>query len=145
MADGPEGRQPRFVYLCDGRRAPEPSGRYGWRLVAANHRPLGRGRLATDSLDDCRASARLLHQQVGRLQPMLTSQDGRWSWQVSLGAAPLALCVHSYVRRVECMRALTQFLAAVRIADPDRGVVRYFGPNSLRGYQVDRQAREVLS
>ena len=144
MAGGPAGREPRFVFLCDGRRDQRPAGRYGWRLVAANHRPLGRGMVATESLDECRSAAHLLHREVGRLDLTLTSADGLWAWHAALDDIPLAMCVHGYARRVECARGLTQFLAAARIADPDEGVVRYFGPHSLRGYEVLRRRSEVL-
>jgi hypothetical protein len=138
------GREPRFVFLCDAPAAEPAGGRYGWRLVAANHRPLGRGRTATGSLDECRAAADVVHRRVGDLQSVLTSQDGLWTWQLSFGAEPIAVCVHPYLRRVECARGLSQFLAAARTADPDAGVVRHFGPHSLRGFIIGSRQREGI-
>jgi len=140
VRDGTAAREPRFVYLCDGTRDQQPAGRYGWRLNAANHRPLGRGTLATKSLDQCRAAARLLHREAMNLEQAVASQHGEWSWEVSLGDAAVAVSVHGYARRIECMRGLHQFLAAARVADPEAGVVRYFGAHSLRGYRVGRRA-----
>jgi hypothetical protein len=143
VATSPAGRQPRFVYLCDGQRGSAPPGRYGWRLVAANHRPLGRGRIASESLADCVAEAERLHRECADLQPVISTQDGLWTWRVALGADPLAVCVHPYLRRVECVRGLTQFFAAARTADPADGVVRHFGPHSLRGYLVEATPSEA--
>ena len=135
MATARTGRAPRFVYLCDGQRG-QPGGRYGWRLVAANHRPLGRGRAAHDTLDACRADAARVCGALERLQATVITQDGMWYWQAYLRGELAAMCVHSYLRRIECARALTQFLAAARETEPAEGVVRHFGARSLRGYQI---------
>jgi hypothetical protein len=43
--------------------------------------------------------------------------------------------VHTYLRRTECLRALEQFTLVVVTADPEAGVVRYFGPHSLREFE----------
>lgn len=131
------------MFLCDSRPGDGPPGHYGWRLVAANHRPLGRGIWAVDSLVECRNAAHVIHHEAARLRPTLTSQDGVWSWQLELDDLALAVCVHGYMRRIECARGLTQFLSAVHVADPDNGVVRHFGPHSLRGYLSARQPHEV--
>jgi hypothetical protein len=144
VGESSAGRAPRFVFLCDAPAAEPAVGRYGWRLVAANHRPLGRGRTASGSLDACRASAQLLHRRVAEMQSVLTYQNGLWTWQLSLGAEPVAVSVHPYMRRIECARGLSQFLAAARVADPDDGVVRHFGPHSLRGFIIGNRQREVV-
>jgi hypothetical protein len=41
---------------------------------------------------------------------------------------------HPYLRRIECVRGLDQFLAAMRVADPQAGMLRHFGVRSLRAY-----------
>jgi hypothetical protein len=134
MAGDAAGRKPRYVFLCDGVRGREPAGRFGWRLAAANHRPLGRARIAHTSLDECRADASRLRREWAALRSILATEAGLWTWQLTIGAEPVAVCVHPYARRIECVRGLNQFLEAAGIAEPDEGVVRYFGPHSLRGF-----------
>jgi hypothetical protein len=129
-------RAPRFVYLCDAQDLAQPSARFGWRLVAANNRPLGRAVRAETSLAHCRAAARQLHHGVVHVTRLVqfSPARGHWSWQVGIGGAAVAVCAHPYLRRLECIRALDQFLLAVQTASPDDGVVRHFGPTSLRAY-----------
>ena len=145
---GPVRREPRFVYLSD--RYPEDASaqeaRYGWRLVAANNRPLGRGPAAETSLEHCRAQAAELHRALtadpDRVPAviLLDTVRGVWSWRVSLDGAPAAVAVHPYLRRVECARGLAQFVASASAADPADGVVRHFGPQSLRGYHAGQDS-----
>lgn len=148
---GPARREPRFVYLSD--RFPEestdPAARYGWRLVAANNRPLGRGATVEASWDDCLARAAALHAALSAAPELSTATDrigsaivpdalhGVWSWRVVLDGELAAVGVHPYLRRVECARGLAQFVASAGAADPADGVVRHFGPHSLRGYEGD--------
>lgn len=99
--------------------------------------------MATDSLDQCRADAQRLHRAVDELQTVVVTQDGMWSWQASLADGPVAVCVHPYQRRIECVRGLSQFLAAARTTDPARGVVRHFGPHSLRGCLIELRPNDI--
>lgn len=138
-------REPRFVYLSD--RYPEdagaPDARFGWRLVAANNRPLGRGPVAESSLEQCRVQATELHTALaadpdaGRAAILPDALRGVWTWRVVLDGRPAAVAVHPYLRRVECARGLAQFVASAAAADPADGVVRHFGPHSLRGYRTE--------
>jgi hypothetical protein len=137
MADGPARRAPRFVFLCDGRGEDSGARRFGWRLVAANNRPLGRGMHAHASLAACRAAASRVRGAVAAVQAPVTldASRGHWSWQLRFDGVAAAACVHTYLRRAECLRALEQFYLAVVAADPADGVVRYFGPHSLRQFE----------
>jgi hypothetical protein len=75
----------------------------------------------------------------------VVTQHGLWTWNVTLENVPVAVCVHPYMRRVECLRGLTQFLTAVAAAEPSVGVVRYFGPHSLRGYLLAEPVIEATA
>ncbi|HEX3335549.1 MAG TPA: hypothetical protein VHS54_03760 [Jatrophihabitans sp.] len=130
-------REPRFVFLTDAPSSAD-EGRFGWRLVAANNRPLGRGISVATSLDACRASVWALHTRVAELTTAVASDDGRgmWFWRLRLADEPAAVSARPYLRRVECLRGLAQFVAALRASDPVEGVVRHYGPHALRGYET---------
>lgn len=130
-------RTSRFVYLCDAKDADLPIARFGWRLVAANNRPLGRGLRVEGSLAQCRAAAQRLHDDVAEISAVVHFDPARglWSWRVALGETTVAVCAHPYLRRVECGRALAQFLTVARSTSPAAGPVRCFGPRSLRAYE----------
>ncbi|HEV7205467.1 MAG TPA: hypothetical protein VGN18_12720 [Jatrophihabitans sp.] len=134
MTEALARRRPRFIFLSNGVSEDE---RFGWRLVAANNRPMGRGIHAHDSLAACRAAATAIHRHRAGAATA-TAVDvarGHWTWRIGVDSTPSAVSVHRYLRRVECLRALAQFLAALELADPAAGVVRCFGPNSLRAYE----------
>jgi hypothetical protein len=142
MSGRPVRRAPRFVYLCDAKDQNDPAARFGWRLIAANNRALGRAVRVDVSLEQCVGSAERVHREVAESSTSVQFNPvrGHWSWQVVLGGATVAVCVHPYLRRVECVRALEQFLAAVTAACPAEGVVKHFGPRSLRSYDVELTA-----
>jgi len=79
------------------------------------------------------------------LTASLTASTGtHWTWTVSLDARPVAVCVHPYLRRIECARALRQFTEAVSAGVPAADGLRLFGDRALRGYDEphpDRNAR----
>jgi hypothetical protein len=140
MAESLSRRAPRFVFLSDGMRSAVEAGRYGWRLDAANNRPIGRAIRAESSLAGCRAAAEVIHREIESpaRSAVVVVNRGQWTWRVAFDGTPVAVCMHAYPRRVECVRALAQFTAAVVAAEPAHGVVRFFGPNSLLGYEPDR-------
>lgn len=123
-------RAPEFVFLTDDGENP----RFGWRLLAANRRPLGRGVAASESLADCRATAERVRRDGRDADVSVVTADGRWSWRLSTGGTPIAVSVRPYLRRAECLRGLTQFRAALVRADPHAGSVRDYGAHALRDY-----------
>ena len=131
-------RRPRYVYLCDATNPDVPAAQFGWRLVAANNRALGRGVRVSTSLAECHAAAQRIHDDAALMTPSVQFNPARglWSWRVAVGESTMAVGVHPYLRRVECLRALEQFLTAARTASPDEGLVKCFGPNSLRAYEA---------
>lgn len=149
---GAGSRTARFVFLSDSYARPRPGSLqtaasappppdvaatlFGWRLVAANNRALGRGPYTFAGLDACRDDAWRVHDSADRAVPALAfnAQLATWSWQVSVDGRPVGVGVHSYVRRAECHRGLVQFLAVLPTAKPADGVVRHFGPRALHGH-----------
>jgi hypothetical protein len=141
-------RTTRFIYVSDATapaagRAPVPTvePRYGWRVIAANNRPLGRSATVFDSYQGCRDAATSLHERIDETSSsvLFNTSRGHWTWAVSLDARPVAVCVHPYLRRIECVRALRQFTDAVTLGVPSADGVRLFGERALRGY--DRETR----
>jgi hypothetical protein len=131
----PTRREPRFVYLS----AESSVGlRFGWRLLAANNRPLGRGPHSASSLAECRAAVALLWSNLRDVASAMLPDPRRgiWTWGVDLDGTIVAVSVHPYLRRVECGRGLGQFLAAAAAADPGKAIVRHLGiysPRELSG------------
>ena len=147
MSKDPAGKTARFIYISDGdnqspwhaRRDRSPV-RVGWRLIAANNRPLGRSWVAFDSFEACVDAAALLHDRLGDVTStaMFDTKQANWYWTVLLDDEPVAVCVHAYRRRVECMRALEQFLVAVRTTTRVADELRNYGPNALSVYDRPR-------
>ncbi len=142
MNEGPVGKTARFIYISDGdkesawrtgNRAPR---RVGWRLIAANNRALGRSWVAFDSFEACVQAASLLRERLDEVTSSVTfdSRQANWSWTVLLDDDPVAVCVRAYRRRVECLRALEQFLAAVKMTTNSAEELRYYGRNALSVY-----------
>ena len=146
-------RSTRFIFVSDATaptagRQPTSSAdpRYGWRVIAANNRPLGRSATVFDSYQDCRDAASALHDRIAESSSsvLFNTTRGHWTWTVALDARPVAVCVHPYLRRIECARALRQFTEAVSAGVPTADGLRLFGERALRGYDqptLDRGAR----
>ncbi|HEY2044455.1 MAG TPA: hypothetical protein VGH11_17400 [Jatrophihabitans sp.] len=146
----------RFIFISDRRLAAawrdtfaEPAVRFGWRVIAANNRPMGRSANAFDSLAECQADARRVHDAAARIQAsvLFRPADSHWLWTASLDAAPVAVCVHLYNRRVECVRALSKFLAAISNVSPLETELRDLGPNAMRAYDppTGAQTRSAIA
>jgi hypothetical protein len=136
-------RAPRFVYLSDenpGRPAQSLAvvGSVAWRILAANNRPLARSVRPFPSLAECVESAIAVKDGLATATKTVAFDPviGLWRWQLSLGESPVATCVHSYRRRVECVRALTRFERTGVEADPHPPNVRRLGSRAMRDYQV---------
>lgn len=129
-------RGPRFEYLTDYPTRGE-SARYAWRLHAANFRAVGRAVAPERSLALCVSAATRVHDATADLANAVTllHDKGVWSWRTQLDQIR-AMSVRAYARRVECVRAFDQFIEAAATADPDAGVVRSFGPDTLRSYDT---------
>lgn len=138
-------RTTRFIYVSDAtapsstRHTDNPTApRYGWRVIAANNRPLGRSASVFDSYESCRTAAELLRDEVDKDRATsavhFNNSRGHWTWSVTVDETPVAVCVHPYLRRIECVRALRQFVEAVAAGVPSAEGVRLFGTRALREY-----------
>lgn len=145
-------RTTRFIFVSDATaptagRQPvvEADPHYGWRVIAANNRPLGRSATVFDSYQGCRDAAAALHDRIDETTSsvLFNTTRGHWTWAVTLDARPVAVCVHPYLRRIECVRALRQFTEAVTAGVPSADGLRLFGERALRGYEpsVDQGVR----
>ena len=139
-------RGARFIYLSASvapsltrARSGHAGRRVAWRVLAANNRPLGRSVTVYNTLGDCTAAASELHRDVSRAVGSIGFETGTgsWRWTLSLGGAAAATCVNPYGRRIECQRALAQFLVAVADAEPGAQQVRHLGIGALHDYDHD--------
>ncbi len=62
--------------------------------------------------------------------------NGEWRWTASLSDEVVAVCVYPYTRRLECGRALRQFLRAVGAVEDESAQLRHLGPTALRVYET---------
>jgi hypothetical protein len=104
-----------------------------WRLMSANNRPIGSSVRVYDDVESCRAAASSVHSASDALKA--TTQfdhlTGTWTWRIAQRETPVAACVHTYLRRFECLRAVQQFVTGVAEAEPEEGVVRHLGMRPL--------------
>ena len=136
MTASAAGRSPRFVFVTDSRTSGPGTERFGWRLDAANNRPLGRGVGTYDSLEECRQRLDTLRADAGALLDTVSfdAVAGLWTWRVQHDEATCATGVRTYQRRFECRRAVALFRAALGETVPDAGVVRFVRAEVLGRY-----------
>ena len=105
--------------------------------MAGNNRPLGRSWTAHDSLSAAIESARLVSVRAADIHGLSSiDEQGAWRWLASLDGAAVAASVVRYPRRMECERALRQFVAAVGSAATEPSDLRLLGPSALRVYDI---------
>ena len=144
MASAANRRAPRFLYISDGEsrsswRAPSTSvERVAWRFVAANNRPLGRSPIAYPNLRAATRAAGLVRTAADNLVGTVAVDgiNGEWRWTATLSNELVAVCVYPYTRRLECGRALRQFLVAVGEVQDEAPELRHLGPTALRVYET---------
>jgi hypothetical protein len=143
MARTQTRRSPRIIFVSDASprtRHPRTDSmvpaRVGWRVIAANNRPLGRSATVFNSDHECQAAVGLLQDQLSDVvsSVLFDSVRGHWTWALLLGGTPVAVCVHPYLRRIECSRALAQFIAAIEVSEPEHERVRNLGVRALHAY-----------
>ena len=96
MAETINRRTTRFIYVSDAsaptasRHVENPTApRYGWRVIAANNRPLGRSAVVFDSYQACRDAAERLRDELvtasGATSAVhFNNARGHWTWSVSI-------------------------------------------------------------
>jgi hypothetical protein len=92
--------------------------RYGWRLIGANNRELGRSPSTYDGLAEARAIAGTVRARAAELTTLVTNQesDGSWAWQAQLGGAVVAVSGRTYLRQRECQYNYQQFVVGIALA-----------------------------
>jgi hypothetical protein len=104
--------------------------RYGWRLIGANNRELGRSADGYVSYQGARLAVMRLQQGVGRVVQHSTTDPstGRWGWRVDLDGASVAVSGRWYERDQDARLGAAKFVAlALRAALAD-GVVTLYDP-----------------
>jgi hypothetical protein len=148
-----QGRaMPRFLYISDDeertiwQRELPPTGRVAWRLLAGNNRSLGQSAGTFATLAECVAAATRLHDEARQAASSVLfdiSMGRHWRWTVLLDGQPVAVAAHSYGRKLECARALEQFLELVARAEPAPERLSRFGPNALRPFGLTNESNTV--
>ena len=132
----------RFVFLTD-TLATVP-GRFGWRLDAANNRPLGRGVGTFATLEECADRLGVLRGDLaaGVLVDAVSfdSARGLWTWRLTRDEHLCAVAVRTYLRRFECRRAVAHFRQALGDVPPSDGVVRVVRSEALDRYDLGEPA-----
>lgn len=92
--------------------------RYGWRLIGANNRELGRSPVTYGGLAEARGMATAVRSRAIELSHTFTNNetDGSWIWLATLGAMTVAVSGRTYLRQRECHYNYQQFVAALGVA-----------------------------
>jgi hypothetical protein len=82
-----------------------------WRLVAANHREVGRSAMPFASVEQATLAIKYLQgDRVNFEKTYSSTPDHRWHWAVMLGGEVLAISIRSFDRRLRCVMAAERFL-----------------------------------
>lgn len=98
---------------------------YGWRLIGANNRELGRSALSFASYQLARRAILQLKQGIGRLVHHSTTdpRTGRWGWQIDLEESAVAVSSRWYERDHDGRIGAAKFVALTADAEVAEGVV----------------------
>ena len=107
---------------------------YGWRLIGANNRELGRSALSFASDQLARRAILQLKQGIGRLVHHSTTdpRTGRWGWRIDLEESAVAVSSRWYERDHDGRIGAAKFVALVADAELTDGVVTLRERRSLR-------------
>ena len=124
--------------LVSGRKtAAEAGSWYGWRLIGANNRELGRSALSFVSYQLARRAILQLKQGIGRLVHHSTTdpRTGRWGWRIDLEESAVAVSSRWYERDHDGRIGAAKFVALTADAELAEGVVTL---HERRGLSVVR-------
>jgi hypothetical protein len=117
--------------------------RYGWRLIGANNRELGRGLATFSGLREARLAAGAVRQRSAELREQMDNDpdNGSWGWRASLDGAVAAMSGRRYQRMRECSYNFQQFVVGLATAvenlsptSPQRIRVRRYVSTPISGY-----------
>jgi hypothetical protein len=115
---------------------------YGWRLMGANNRELGRSPFGYASYQLARRAIRQLKQATTRLVQHSATDPltGRWGWRVDLDGAAVAVSGRWYERDHDGRAGASKFVTLARDAKLAEGVVTLHERPRLR---LDQRASRV--
>jgi hypothetical protein len=89
--------------------------RYGWRLIGANNRELGRSPVTYAGLIAAREKAAELRDRADAVTGQVDNdpRDGSWGWRGSLAGVVVATSGRRYQRHRECAYNFRQFVSAL--------------------------------
>jgi hypothetical protein len=98
---------------------------YGWRLIGANNRELGRSARSFGSYQLARRAVGQLKEGLGRLAHNSTNNPatGRWGWRLDLDGVAVAVSGRWYERDYDGRVGAAKFLALAVDAELADGVV----------------------
>jgi hypothetical protein len=110
------------------------SGGVRWRLLGGNNRELGRGMLAYEDAESCRAGLVQTLVQLSSLVPAVTRVDhSHWGWRLRAGTLDVVGSGHPFDRRPRCEEACARFVElAPRASVRDALTVMRYGSRSMR-------------
>jgi hypothetical protein len=128
--------------VADTTARPQADNWYGWRLMGANNRELGRSAMSFLSYPLARAAVTRLQDGCDRLvrHTLVDPASGRWSWRLDLDAVPVAISGRWYEREHDSRLGADTFVRLIADADLAHGMVTLRdrrGPGSAR-LGVDR-------
>jgi hypothetical protein len=92
-----------------------------WRLLANNHREMGRGARSFDTARECWEDVDQLLSVHEDLKPRFSSLDERWQWRLLRpDGVAVATSGHGFDRRLRCERGLAAFTAILHTASSGR-------------------------
>jgi hypothetical protein len=88
---------------------------YGWRLLSANNRELGRSATFFPRREDCEAAVAHLRANLERAVPMVyvVRPDSLWRWRLDIDGTEAARSGRAYHRLRECRYSLAHFHTGV--------------------------------
>jgi hypothetical protein len=109
---------------------PTPDGRgpvdwYGWRLVGANNRELGRSAVSFVSYPVARQAVADVRAHWAELSRVVASSavTGRWSWRVDFDGVAVAVSGRYYERQIDSRHGAERFVALLPTVGLADGVI----------------------
>jgi hypothetical protein len=94
------------------------TGLFGWRVIGANNRELGRGANPAGSVQEAYRAVRAAQLTFGRQAAgVMPHTGGSWSWHLSLDDVRVAESSRGYLRQRECDYSLEHFHALFPTAE----------------------------
>jgi hypothetical protein len=110
---------------ADPPGTPHPADWYGWRLMGANNREVGRNAMSFLSYPLARHAVGRLQHHADRLVQRTTVDPvtGRWSWLLELDGDPVVVSGRWYERDHDSRQGSAKFIALLPTASLTDGVV----------------------